>query len=169
MQMESSPDWYVVMTKPRLEKAARDHLQQQDYEVYLPLWQKSSRQGGSWQSLEVPMFPRYLFLRPTRVEQSLAPVRSTRAVSSLVRFGGTPAMASAALVADIAHTEARRRAAADASVPFSQGDLVAVVQGPLRGVSAEVFNCDQDRVMLLLQMLGQVQRIELDVDACVAL
>jgi len=40
--LESTPSdrWYLAYTKPREERIAEANLQQQDFEVYLPLYKK---------------------------------------------------------------------------------------------------------------------------------
>lgn len=83
-----SPGWYVVYTKPRQEHTALHNLVRQHYEAWLPLMCKWIRKGAERICVTEPMFPRYLFLRTTHREQSLASVRSTIGAVGLVRFGG---------------------------------------------------------------------------------
>jgi transcriptional antiterminator RfaH len=73
--------WYVCLTKPRREAFAVRKLEEQGYEVLLPLltqWQKS-RDG--WTKKQQVMFPRYGFVRCGRPGQSIAPIRSTPGVT----------------------------------------------------------------------------------------
>lgn len=76
-----SPGWYVVYTKPRQEQTARQNLLRQHFEVWLPLMGKWTRKrtnhATDWVCNTEPMFPRFLFLRTTHRQQSLASVRST--------------------------------------------------------------------------------------------
>jgi transcriptional antiterminator RfaH len=85
-------EWYTVFCKPHGEKTAETNLENQGYAVYLPRLLTSRRRAGKWVKRIEPLFPRYLFLRPRDARQSLAPVRSTLGVTSLVRFGGQPAV-----------------------------------------------------------------------------
>lgn len=164
--MALSDGWFVVMTKPKMELEARDHLLRQGFEVYLPIWRELKQRRGKWVGVESPMFPRYLFLRPAFPDQSLAPVRSTRAVSQLVRFGSQAAMADDRLIRSISLLEESRRNSYDIQTPFEKGSRVEVVDGPFRGVSAEVLECDQQRVILLLQVIGKVQKLTFDAALC---
>ena len=50
--------------------------------------------------------------------------------------------------------------------PFKKGDQVQVMDGPFKGVSAEVFSCGQQRVILLLQVLGKTQQLEFEASVC---
>ena len=164
--MPISADWFVVMTKTKMELEARDHLQRQQYEVYLPMWTELKRRRGKWLPISSPMFPRYLFLRPTYSGQMLTPVQSTRAVSHLVRFGSQAAVASERLVADISKFEALHNSSTDILIPFKKGETVEVLDGPFKGSSAEVLACNQQRVMLLLRLLGKAQHLEFDTAVC---
>jgi len=158
--------WLVVMTKPRMETEARVNLHRQGFEVYLPLWVDLRRRSNNWQKVQLPMFPRYLFVKPAHAEQSISPIRSTRGVSQLVRFGTKPARASDELIRGIRRLEAARNADGNQLKPFKPGDEVIVMDGPFKGVSAEVLSSDQQRVILLLQVLGQTQRLEFEAGIC---
>ncbi len=80
--------WYLLHTKPRQEKHALQHLQNQAYEVYLPLVQVEKIPQGVKRLVEEALFPRYLFLQlDVAGSQSWASIRSTVGVSQLVKFG----------------------------------------------------------------------------------
>ena len=160
--MSQSLGWLVVMTKPKMEAKAKAHLTRQGFEVYLPLWIDLKHRQGGWQKVQVPMFPRYLFVRPSYAVQSIAPIRSTRGVSQLVRFGIEPAWASEGLIQEIQQLEEAQKASDQNLKPFKKGDQVQVLDGPFKGVTAEVFSCDQQRVILLLQVLGKMQELEFE-------
>ncbi len=164
--MKHSLGWLVVMTKPKMEAEAKEHLMRQGFEVYLPMWAELKRRQGAWQRLLSPMFPRYLFVRPSYAEQSLAPIRSTWGVSQLVRFGTEPAWAGEDLIHQIRQLERSRNGLGQGLTPFKKGDLVQILDGPFKGVSAEVFSCDQQRVILLLQVLGKAQQLEFKASIC---
>ena len=154
------------MTKPKMEAEAKAQLIRQGFEVYLPLWVELKRQQGAWKNVQSPMFPRYLFVRPSYSEQSLAPIRSTRGVSQLVRFGIEPAWAGDDLLGEIRQLEQRRNEMSRGLTPFKRGDQVQVMDGPFKGVSFEVFSCDAQRVILLLQVLGKTQQLEFEASVC---
>ena len=159
-------DWLVVMTKPRMETEAKVHLERQGFSVYLPTWVDLIRRSNGWQKVQSAMFPRYLFAKTVNEEQSISPIRSTRGVSQLVRFGTEPAKASDGLIREIQSMEAARDSGGDQLEPFKCGDEVMVVSGPFKGVSAEVLSSDQQRVILLLQVLGKTQQLEFEAGIC---
>lgn len=160
--------WLVVMTKPRMETEAKVNLVRQGFEVYLPTWVDLRRRSGGWQKVQSAMFPRYLFVRPSHAEQSISPIRSTFGVSQMVRFGMELAWASDALIKGIRLLEAERNDSGDTLKPFKVGDEVMIMTGPFKGVSAKVLSSDQQRVILLLQMLGRTQQLEFETGICQA-
>jgi transcriptional antiterminator RfaH len=166
-------------TKPRQESLARDQLLRQDFEVYLPLFKvfrkpraaarrtpamvESTARASAAAPLTAhePMFPRYLFLRPTRPTQSLSVVRSTIGVSRLVMFGPQPATLADAVVQAIRAAETAREAAAlDQISPFEAGMVVQIQDSPLAGIPALVQAVSRDRVTLLLNILGRPQTVQ---------
>jgi len=159
-------DWLVVMTKPRMETAAKVHLERQGFVVYLPTWINLKRRSNGWQKVKSAMFPRYLFAKPLNEEQSISPIRSTRGVSQLVRFGAEPAKAANGLIREIRRLEDLSNAGGYQREPFKPGDEVCVMAGPFKGVSAEVLSSDQQRVILLIQVLGKTQQLEFEARIC---
>ncbi|MFA5663749.1 transcription termination/antitermination protein NusG [Castellaniella sp.] len=167
--------WYVVHSKPRQEEIARVQLERQAFEVYLPLFRvfakpgRRTRAAASTPGRPVqpttyePMFPRYLFLRPTRATQSLAVVRSTVGVSRLVLFGHQPALLADDAVEAIRQAEALRNTAPlDAISPYRPGMAVRLLDPALAGLDALVHSVSRDRVTLLLEILGRPQHVQVE-------
>ena len=81
-------NWFAVVTKPRQEQIALQNLQRQGFECFLPMAENPyQRRSKKHQKIIEPLFPRYLFLNAIADTQNLAPVRSTKGVISMVRFG----------------------------------------------------------------------------------
>ena len=171
--------WFVVHTKPRQETLAREHLLRQDFEVYLPMFKvfkTPSRRARARPDVasagaptppalttHEPMFPRYLFLRPSRPTQSLSTVRSTQGVSRLVLFGTQPASIAQSLVEGIREAEAARERADLAQIsPYQPGMPVRLRDPALGGLQALVQAVSRDRVTLLLEILGRPQLVSVD-------
>ncbi|MGB6008149.1 transcription termination/antitermination protein NusG [Castellaniella sp.] len=152
--------WYVAHTKPRQESMAREQLLRQDFEVYLPLFKVFKKPRAT---AHEPMFPRYLFLRPTRPTQSLSVVRSTVGVSRLVMFGPQPATLADAAVQAVRQAETLRESAQmDQISPFQPGMPVQIQDSPLAGIQALVQAVSKDRVTLLLDILGRPQTVQVE-------
>jgi len=82
------PNWFAVVSKPRQEQTALENLQRQGFECFLPMAENPyQRRSKKNKPIVEPLFPRYLFLKAIASHQNLAPVRSTKGVLSMVRFG----------------------------------------------------------------------------------
>ena len=159
--------WYVAHTKPRQEATALENLRRQAFDVYLPMFKtfKVPRRGRAQPAGEAmtgtePMFPRYIFLRPSRAAQSLSSVRSTLGVSRLVMFGTQPATIRQALLDDIREAESLREQADLAQIsPYQPGMAVRLQDPAFGGMEALVQAVSVDRVTLLLEILGRPQTL----------
>lgn len=155
--------WFAVLTKPRAEGEAALRLTQQGFECLYARTRRSVRAASGMVVRTESLFPRYVFLRSDPAQQSLAPVRSTRGVAGLVRFGGEPAV-----VPDLVIEQIRGRI--DASDGFVRlapptlipGSTVRIHEGPFSGLDA-IFaqSLGSERVRLLLVLLGSERSIEL--------
>ena len=156
--------WYVVHTKPRKESLAEANLQRQDFETCLPWHKRATRNRGIWRETIEPLFPRYLFLRIDPNQQTVAPIRSTLGVSTLVTFGHRLAPVSDDIIDDI-----RQNADAQTGVQrapehqFNRGDAVAITAGPFGGLQG-VFETSSSaqRVAVLLDILGKSAKVVLN-------
>ncbi|WP_295392335.1 transcription/translation regulatory transformer protein RfaH [uncultured Thiodictyon sp.] len=156
--------WSVVFTKPRQEALARENLERQGFAAYLPLLKQSKRRRGCWVEVVEPLFPRYLFVALEFGVQDLSPIRSTLGVIDLVRFGLTPATVPRGVVESLMAAEDPAAAChLGRHEPFRKGDRVTIAAGPFAGIDA-IFeeSTGKGRVSLLLDLLGQANRVQID-------
>jgi transcription antitermination factor NusG len=83
--------WFALYTASRHEKRVAQHLSQREIEFYLPLY-KSTRKwaDGSRVTLDLPLFPGYLFIHIRRSERSRV-LGVPGALSVVGGTGGEPA------------------------------------------------------------------------------
>lgn len=158
----ASLPWYVVHTKVRQEQTACDNLARQGFTVYLPRIKVLKRIRNRQQAQKEPLFPRYLFLQPGSVTHSIAPVRSTVGVTTIVRFGQDPAVMRPQTLKSIRDFEIRRNEAREEDIsPFQPGERIRVAAGPLTGMEGLISDVSHERVVVLMQLLGQDTRVSL--------
>jgi transcriptional antiterminator RfaH len=169
-QQEQASDttsrWYCIHTKPNAEHTALDNLARQGYHCFLPRMRVLRlRQGRRVRVIE-PMFPRYLFLQARVGVDSIAPVRSTRGVLGLVRFGERIAEVPAALIERLIHDAGTNGLIEHATGKPRSGDRVRILEGPLIGLEA-IYRSDrgEDRAVILLDLLGRDQQITISTQA----
>lgn len=155
--------WYLVYAKPRQEEVARVNLQQQGFEAYVPLYKKFKKTEQGPVSVFEPMFPRYLFFRPTSGGQSLSTVRSTRGVTTLVRFGFEPAVVADALIERIRQLEQERNETTlQQASDVRAGQKVRLRHTALGNVEGLVQSVSSKRVAVLLEILGRPAVVQVE-------
>jgi transcriptional antiterminator RfaH len=153
--------WYVVQTKPRKESLAETHLRRQGFETYLPWYKHVAKQRCGWKEAIEPLFPRYLFLRLDPTKQTVAPIRSTRGVTTLVTFGHRLVPVPDSIIAmlrDNADVHTGLQRAPDQQL--EAGQTVSITAGPFEGLQG-VFQAvsGEARVTILLDVLGKATRV----------
>ena len=154
----------MVFTKPRQEKIALENLERQGFHCFLPLAVNPYQRHTQSKIRIEPLFPRYLFLSAIAYQQSLGPVRSTRGVRNLVRFG-----MKVATMSDLAIEMITQRCHPETGlvhlepVPVEVGDKVRVFDGPLAGLEG-IFRerKGERRALLLMSLLGSESIVEVD-------
>jgi transcriptional antiterminator RfaH len=157
----SLESWFAVITKPRSEAIAEEHLQRQGYECLFPRVRRALRCAAGMKSRVEALFPNYLFLRADPDRVSLAPVRSTRGTVGLVRFGAEPVAIPDAVIARIRERMDAEDGLVRLAAPEPEpGQQVRVTEGPLLGWEA-IFLAREgfDRVRLLLEILGTAREV----------
>jgi transcriptional antiterminator RfaH len=159
--------WYALQTKSRQEATAEENLNRQGFDTYLPKISLKKRRRDKWVPVTEPLFSRYLFIQVDADEQSLAPVRSTLGVASLVRFGHLLRPLPNEVIAHLKQAESpSSHQREDAVWPHQPGDLVEVLTGPFAGLTG-IYQMQkgEDRALLLLSLLGSTQQIALPIDS----
>lgn len=150
------PSWYAVQTKSRDERLAVENLNRQGFVTHLPLIKVARHRRGRWQGTIEPLFPGYLFVQLDMGRQNAAPIRSTRGVIGMVRFGIEPQPVPHTIMRVLLDAHACEGSAIDPDSLFKAGDRVTLVEGPMKGLTAIVqAKTSQDRVLLLLDLLGR--------------
>jgi transcriptional antiterminator RfaH len=148
-------NWYLIQTKSQQEAIATLNLSSQGYTVFHP---KVVIKGKN-----TSLFPRYLFIQLDDKTQNWTPIRSTKGVSNFVRFGLNFAKVPNKIINLI---KTQQRQTIDKIIDLSshhQGDTVEIQTGTFKGQQAifQSYNAT-DRVIVLLNLIGQQQKITLD-------
>lgn len=153
--------WFAVCCKPRQERIAEDNLLRQDFHVYLPRVQNRQRRHGQWVDVVDALFPRYLFMWVDPKRRNLAPIRSTKGVIGLVRFGGRPAVVPNEVMNLLLNGEdSVSRLHHDDRFVLRNGERIRLVEGPFAGMEAVFAEPDgKKRAVVLLELLGKTNKV----------
>lgn len=159
---DSAP-WFLAYTRPGQEKLAQQHLTYQAFDSYLPLYKRLKKSATGNEMVFEPMFPRYVFFRPTQGGQSLTPVCSTRGISHVIRFGGAFATIQPETLGIIRLLEQERNAADETALGSLQpGQKVRFLHLAFRDLEGLVKSTSSRRVAVLLELMGRQQVIQMD-------
>ena len=159
--------WYVIYTKVREEFRAQENLQAQGFEVFLPTCQVQKKAQGKIKLVVEPLFNRYLFIRLSDVTSNWFPLRSTRGVSQLLRFGTSiePIVLPDCIVECL-----KQRCTNEEPLHelFKKDELLEITQGPFKGFTGffeklQTLPDGSSRAMLLVEVLGSAQKLHLNI------
>jgi transcriptional antiterminator RfaH len=162
--------WYAVQTQAHAEQKAAWHLRNQGFLTYLPCYLKRVRHARRASERARPLFPRYLFLAMDIATARWRAIRSTIGVTALVLQGERPAAVPQAVIDEIrAREDAHGLVVMPVVPPVGRGEAVRINHGALTGQTG-IFECcgDDERVVVLLELLGRQVRIRLPVEAIAA-
>ncbi len=167
MNLESGAQWYATHTHPREELKAFGHLLRQQYQVYLPRYTAKVRHARKSVRVVRPFFLRYLFARLNLQAEGWRSIRSTIGLTDIVCFSDQPSPLPSGVIEAL-----QSREDADGCIQFAEqnsfnpGDSVIVLTGPF---AQQLGRCDRasdnERVAVLLDLLGRKVRVVLDVEA----
>ncbi len=153
-------NWYLIYTKPQKEQLARENLERQGYEVFLPMARLRRRRMGRGVTRIEPLFPRYLFIHLDSRTDDWSPIRSTIGVNNLVKFGMYPSAVPAELIELIIDRCDEKGIQEIAPDEFKKGDGVRVMEGAMVGLEGVFLaKSSSDRVMVLLDIVGKHTKV----------
>ena len=161
--------WYIVRTHARAEAKAALNLERQGFPIYLPRYLKRRRHARRVEIVAAPLFPRYLFVAIDIASQRWRSIQSTFGVAQLVCNGDDPSAVSAAIVDELRQREDAKGFVQLTRRGFAKGEKVRVVEGVFSACLG-LFEgmTDNERVTVLLDLLGRKVRVMMDLDAVAA-
>jgi transcription antitermination factor NusG len=150
--------WHVLHTRSRQEKALAETLTAMGIAAFLPLLDVTRTYGHRKLSVELPMFPGYLFLKG-QLEDAYTADRTKR-VAHII-----PVIDQDKLTCELRNLSLAlgARAPLDPYPYLRQGVRVEVRSGPLAGIQGIVESrLKRDRLSLQVDVLGQAMSLEID-------
>ena len=154
--------WYLIKTKPRQEKKAKQNLENQGYRAFCPMVKINDRL--------VVLFPGYLFVQLNEKTQNWSPINSTKGVSHFVKFGLNFAKAPNSVIEFIKTNQHITAGKLNNLNKFKPGDKVQISDGAFNNYMA-IFKCykSDERVILLMNLLGHEQSLSIKKESVIAL
>ncbi len=144
--------WLAIVVKSKHEKIAARLLREKGYEEFLPLYRARRRWSNRTAELDLPLFPGYVFCRCDGDIKSR--IVTTPGVLRIVGFNNRPAPIPDEEIEAIRLTLASGRPIVPWTGP-RKGDMVRIVDGPLKGVFGIVERVNQERYLVVSVALLQ--------------
>ena len=155
--------WYCLHAKPNAEYLVSASLEWRGLKPYLPLVTSLRSEKTD----KRPFFPGYLFLQVNLARVSISSLQWTPGLRRIISFNNEPAVLSDDLIRGIQRIVAQFEDSGGLPIHnFTPGDTVRITNGPLSGLEAifdEPGNASK-RVHVLLEILGQLSRVEINVN-----
>jgi transcription antitermination factor NusG len=163
LQQQSETDqhpWFALRVKSRTEKVVSTIARNKGYEEFLPLYQCRRKWSDRFKSVELPLFPGYVFCRLN--PEFRLPLLTIPGVMSFVGFGRVPVPIDDAEIAAL-QTAIRAGLAAE-PYPFLEiGQRVRLAEGPLAGTEGFLVEVRKEqRVAVSVSLLKRSVAVEID-------
>lgn len=161
-EVSSTAPWYALYARSRHEKVVDERLREKGIESFLPLYDIQSRWKDRRKWVQKPVFPGYLFARPSLESFWLLSVMP--GVVHVVGDGRGPVP-----VPDDQMDAVRRLIESSVRVvplPYLQaGRRVYVRVGPLQGIEGIIVRRNgRHRLVVSIDLLGRSMAAEVDID-----
>lgn len=164
-----SARWYVVHTQPNTESRANEHLRRQGFVTFLPKLLKCRRHARKTEMVSRPLFPRYMFVRLDTTSQGWHAIRSTIGVASIIGGEQGPTPVRDGIIEALRAQQGNDGFFRTQVRKFAPGEAIRVMDG-LFASAIGFFESmsDNERVSVLLDILGRRVRVVLDPDSVAA-
>ena len=150
-------NWYVIYTYPNYEKKVLKGSSQKNISCYLPTQKVVRQWSDRRKTIEIPLFPNYVFVYVSRQERFK--ILDVNGVANYVMHCGNPVIISDEDVDKIRRMAGERDIAVEDKL--TEGSLVKIMDGPFTGMEGILFKKKgQDRFGVRIEGINQVLSID---------
>lgn len=153
------PRWYVLFVRSNQERIVACHLQSRDVEHYLPCYSSVRQWKDRRVSLEVPLFPGYVFVHMRLVDRLKA-----LSIPNVVSLVGPPNEPSAILEEEIGRVKLGVAHGNAQPHPYlKEGDRMTITSGVMEGMEGVLLRRQNgSRMVVALDSIGKAFVVEVD-------
>ena len=169
--VEGERSWYIVHTYAGYEEQVAEaikerakslHMEDRVFDAMVPKVKEIEIRSGRKKMVEKRLYPGYVFVEMIVTEDSWYVVRNTPNVTGFVGFGVRPSP-----IKDTEIKQIKKLMGIEEpkyKIDLSAGDLVRIVDGPLKGFEGKVDEIDEDKgkIKVLVSMFGRETPVNLD-------
>jgi transcriptional antiterminator NusG len=160
-EVSNKQEWYAVYTKSRHEKLAEINLKNRGVTTFLPLREVVSRWKDRNKTINVPLFPSYVFVKIGFMD--MHKVMYTKGVLKVIGCNDTPVPVPAEQVESI-RTLIQSKLKYDPYPYLDMGREVLIKSGPLQGIIGKIMEKrSKHRFVLSIDLIKKSVSVEVDV------
>jgi transcription antitermination factor NusG len=158
--LEAAP-WRAVYLRPRYEAVSARFLTEKGHEVFLPTCKSRRQRSDRYVTLELPLFPGYLFCRCA--EPHISSVLNTCGVLRVLGTRESPAVVNEEEIRHLA-TVTRAKLDLQPCAFITSGQKVTIHRGPLCGVEGIItgFDSRKQKVVVSISLLQRSAAVSLE-------
>ena len=155
-------DWFALQTRVRFERRICQQVRDKHQEAYVPVTHKRRRWSDRYQTVDLPLFPGYVFVRAVSDPADRLAVVQTRGAYAFVTFNGVIACIPDQQIIDLRRIESQNTSWS--LYPFlKSGQRVRICGGCLDGLEG-IFIAERGR-KLVISIEPMERSIAIDVEA----
>lgn len=160
------PKWFAVQTRSRFEKVVRAELDHSGIEQYLPMIEETHQWKDRKKTVELPLFPGYIFARCTGADNDRLRVLKINGVVRILGTSGSGTSGSGSVPDSEIDTIHKLLLSGKKYFPhpfLRKGAWVRVRRGALAGIEGRLVRLkNQARLVLSVELLAQSVATEVE-------
>ncbi len=154
--MDSQRHWFVLKTKYRCEKKLYQQLQNDGYEVCLPMYSTVRQWSDRKKKLQLPLINCMVFIKTNTKE--LYKIYDYPLVRGVLKEFGKPGIVRDQEIKNleiIANDWSNDLIEKNTNLKFKKGELIEIVYGPFKGLIGDLIQIDgTNRVIVQIESIG---------------
>jgi len=155
-------DWYALQTRARRERKICTQVEGKGHEAFVPVLKQRRRWSDRFQTIELPLFPGYVFVRAVTSPTDRLAILQTSSVYGFVTFNGIIAKIPDHQIQDLRKLEEQNSACSP--WPFLKaGQRVRIRGGCLEGLEG-IFVAHGSGNKLVISIIPMQRSIAVSID-----
>ncbi len=161
--IENNFSWYVVMSKPNQESRAIKNLENQNFDVFCPYFEKEYNSGNLTRVIKGYLFPSYLFVKFNIKNLNWMKIVNTFGVKKILSLGNFPSEIEKKFVEKLKMISNEKGLLNESLYLYKPKQKVIITKGPFKKTLGEVISLVGDkRIKILLDCMNDYKKIILD-------
>lgn len=157
--------WFVVMSKPNQEIKALKNLENQNFEVFCPYFEKEVLTGNILKRTKDFLFPSYIFVKFDLSNYGWVKIRNTYGVKNILSCQLIPKCIDSSFIDGLQKFSSNEGLINKNYFSYKPKEKVMITKGPFKKIFGEVLAClGKNRIKVLLNCINGYKTIVTDKD-----